>query len=210
MTTPNPYAPPEAPPPAPLATASATAVSSSAEYAGFVIRAVARIVDILVFSLLTGICVYLALNAGETPKGPNGAIVSQTRLDRVLSGAQLGGVIGNLAYHSIAEWIGGATLGKMLLGLRVRTAAKLGPCTLVRAIVRSLAYYIDGFFFAFVAYGAMSKSPTRQRLGDRWAGTVVVRASSLADAPSSTLVAMGVIAGAIAMLTSLGLALASR
>jgi uncharacterized RDD family membrane protein YckC len=206
MTTPNPYAPPEAPPAAPLAMASATAVSSRAEYAGFAIRAVARIVDILVFALLTWICLHPAL-VGDAPKGPYGAVVSQARLDRVMSSAQIGGAIGYFAYHSIAEWIGGATLGKMLLGLRVRTAAKLEHCTLVRAIVRSLAYYADGFFFAFVAYGAMSKSPTRQRLGDRWAGTVVVRASSLADAPSKSAAALGIVAGALAPLVLMALAL---
>jgi uncharacterized RDD family membrane protein YckC len=205
MTTPNPYAPPAAAPGAPLATAD----PSRAEYAGFAVRAVARTLDIIVFTFLVGTCVGVAFALGDTPKGPRAAALATARMDRLLSGAQLGSFFGYLAYHAVAEWIGGATLGKLLLGLRVRTAAQLGPCTAVRAVVRSLAYYIDGFFFAFIAYGAMSKSPTRQRLGDRWAGTVVVRAASLGDAPSGTLAAMGVIMGLVAALTAVSLSIAS-
>ena len=40
--------------------------------------------------------------------------------------------------------------------------------------MRSLGYYVDGLFFGLVGWTSMSRSPTKQRLGDKWAGTVVV------------------------------------
>jgi len=83
------------------------------------------------------------------------------------------------AYHLTSEWIGGATVGKLALGLRVRNA-QLGRCTFVGALVRTLAYYLDALFFGLVAYLVMQESEMKQRLGDKWGNTVVVEASSLA------------------------------
>ena len=70
-------------------------------------------------------------------------------------------------------------MDKAILGLRVKRAEDFAPCGLLRAAGRNLAYYIDAFFFGLVAYSAMSKSRMSQRLGDQWASTVVVQASSL-------------------------------
>lgn len=55
------------------------------------------------------------------------------------------------------------------------------------ALVRSLAYYIDGFFFGVVAYSTMSKSPLKQRLGDQWGNTAVFRAASVQGRAATTL-----------------------
>jgi uncharacterized RDD family membrane protein YckC len=204
VQTPNPYAPPAAAPGAPLVPAAATADVSRADYAGFGARAAARLLDMVVVGIPVAICLFVVLLSEHDPTGHTG-------IDRILSAAQLGGFAADVSYHSVAAWIGGATFGKMALGLRVRSAAKLGPCTLIRALVRSVAYYVDGLFFGFVAYGAMSQSPTKQRLGDRWAGTVVVRAGSLADGgPPGTLVVMGAVLGVVAALTAMFIALASR
>jgi uncharacterized RDD family membrane protein YckC len=65
-----------------------------------------------------------------------------------------------------------------MLGLRVRRS-DLAPCTVGAAFGRNLAYYIDSFFFGLVAYSSMSKSPRQQRLGDKWAHTVVVKSATL-------------------------------
>jgi uncharacterized RDD family membrane protein YckC len=53
------------------------------------------------------------------------------------------------------------------------------PCGVNAGLIRSLAYMIDSLFFGLVAYLQMNKSPQQQRLGDRWAGTIVVRRASL-------------------------------
>jgi len=48
------------------------------------------------------------------------------------------------------------------------------------ALVRSMAYVVDSFFFGMFAYANMQKSPQRQRLGDFWAGTVVCKRFAVA------------------------------
>jgi uncharacterized RDD family membrane protein YckC len=87
-------------------------------------------------------------------------------------------LLGTLSYHSLAESLGGATVGKAALGLRVRSTSG-GPAGVGAGVIRSLLYFIDAFFFGLVAYSFMSKSRLQQRLGDRAADTVVVNAASL-------------------------------
>ncbi|MEK6259833.1 MAG: RDD family protein [Planctomycetota bacterium] len=80
----------------------------------------------------------------------------------------------------------GITPGKWLLGLRtVRTT--LHPCGVGRAIVRNVLYCFDIPFLLTPLPAAMSLmfSDHRQRLGDRAADTLVIRAGSICDAKSS-------------------------
>lgn len=75
-------------------------------------------------------------------------------------------------YFAVFEWLYGATLGKLALGMRV--IQKNGePCSFGSAVLRGLLRYIDGFFFAIPAYASM-KHPLYQRIGDRAADTIVV------------------------------------
>jgi uncharacterized RDD family membrane protein YckC len=83
-----------------------------------------------------------------------------------------------VAFHALAEGIHGSTPGKMMLGLTVLDSAG-GFCKPGAALVRELAYFVDALFFGIVAYLSMKDSALRQRLGDKWAGTVVVRRRSL-------------------------------
>jgi uncharacterized RDD family membrane protein YckC len=81
-----------------------------------------------------------------------------------------------LVYATVLEAALGATLGKLAAGIRVVGADGKGISTR-QAIVRNLARIIDAFpwFFPYLL-GAIFvwNSPTRQRLGDRWANTVVI------------------------------------
>ena len=77
-------------------------------------------------------------------------------------------------YYVALEATLGATLGKLLLGLRVR-AADGGPAGWGASIVRNLLRPIDLAFAGLVGAVLIWGSPRRQRLGDRLAGTVVVR-----------------------------------
>jgi uncharacterized RDD family membrane protein YckC len=78
-------------------------------------------------------------------------------------------------YYIVLEAVLGATLGKLLLGLRVVNVdgSRIGWGA---SIIRNLLRIIDALPF-FYLLGAIRiwTSPQRQRLGDRVAKTVVVR-----------------------------------
>jgi uncharacterized RDD family membrane protein YckC len=83
-----------------------------------------------------------------------------------------------VAVYGVQEALFGATWGKLVAGLRVVDAAGLRPTpgmALVRNVLRVVEYYP-----AFYLVGAVVAmlSPRRQRIGDRLAGTLVVRAES--------------------------------
>jgi uncharacterized RDD family membrane protein YckC len=81
-------------------------------------------------------------------------------------------------YYWLAEAFLGGTLGKLALGMRVRMADG-SPLGIAPSFIRNLLRIIDGLFFYLVAAVAIWFSPARQRLGDRVAGTVVVKTKSL-------------------------------
>jgi uncharacterized RDD family membrane protein YckC len=90
-------------------------------------------------------------------------------------------VVAWLAYMTLAEAMVGASLGKLLVGIRVR-GADGGRLTVAAAVIRNVVRLIDAlpYFIPYLVGGvAVARSPRRQRLGDRAAGTVVVRAHSM-------------------------------
>ena len=86
------------------------------------------------------------------------------------------GLVGFL-YLWLGEGLFGATLGKAAMALRVRSAAG-GKAGLQRSLLRTLLRAIDGIGVYLVGLVFALTSPTRQRLGDRVAGTVVVHVES--------------------------------
>ena len=80
-----------------------------------------------------------------------------------------------LVYFGGLESAWGATVGKRLVGLRV-TMANGGTLTGRAVVLRTLGRVIDCFLLSpIVAAIFVWVSPRNQRLGDRWAGTIVVR-----------------------------------
>lgn len=77
-----------------------------------------------------------------------------------------------LAYHIVLEALFGATLGKGLLGLQVRTDSDDGRW--LAAAIRNVARIVDGILFYSVAFLVAVFTRRRQRLGDLFAGTTVV------------------------------------
>ena len=75
---------------------------------------------------------------------------------------------------ALAEALGGSTLGKVVLRLQVQ-AEEGGRIGLGRAVTRNAALAVDLLFFGLVAYSAMGRSEKRQRVGDVWARSIVVR-----------------------------------
>ncbi len=81
-----------------------------------------------------------------------------------------------LAYFVLLEGLAGATIGKAVLGIRVRRPDG-SRIDLGAAVVRNLARAVDAFPYVIpylAAAVAMSRSDSKQRLGDRWANTVVI------------------------------------
>jgi uncharacterized RDD family membrane protein YckC len=138
-------------------------------------RAGAYLVDLLVFlaaswliGLLAGfVASFLLILLGTTPH------VDAARLDGIATLLSLGA---SVAYFALGEWLGGATPGKLLLGMRV-VAVDGRPCGVAAALLRGVLRFIDGLFFCLPALMSM-REPPHQRLGDRAARTLVVAAGA--------------------------------
>ncbi len=105
-----------------------------------------------------------------------------------------GGLVAAFVYLVLLGGLAGGTLGTLVAGVRVRAATGGAP-GLRAGAVRTAALVPD--LFGVVALPVMLASPERRRLGDRWAGTLVVRDPR---APSERFAAVG--HGALAAITS--------
>lgn len=195
-TPPGWYAPPGTPGPEANAPWGAGAAPGDATLlpGGFGIRALAHIVDVvatMIVAAVSGVvgAVSVGVLAAARIVGPDW----EHKIAKNTPGTLALGFLAALLYHTFSEGLGGATVGKALCGLRVLTEER-EPCTLGKALGRNLAYYIDGLFFGLVAWSSMSKSPMKQRYGDRWAKTIVVHASSMPAATRQS-PALGILAG---------------
>ena len=134
------------------------------EHVGVGLRAVATIIDT---GLLFVVGYLIALATG-----------SVTATGFHLKGAPFAlWLIIALAYYIVMEARSGATIGKRLIGLKVVRLEGGAPLTWQSSIVRNVLRLVDGFFFYLVAAILVWTSASKQRLGDRVAGTVVIRTS---------------------------------
>lgn len=159
-------------------TLTLTAAAENIRTAGLARRGVAVVLD----SLLVLVAIAMPLSAASgrvttNPELPDGEQV--TGISIALSGRQWGFVLlVGLVYAVAAEAVLGATVGKLLLGLRV-VRFDGTPIGWTRAAVRNFLRVVDGFPFV-VPYllgwaVALGDARQRQRLGDRVARSVVVR-----------------------------------
>ena len=172
-----------APPPAPLPSlsfAGYTGTPGGLEGVPFWPRAGARLVDLVVhyvIALASGVIFGILLGIVAAMKH----LQFQPLAHQVSQFSILGFVLAllaSMAYEVLGEGMGGATLGKWMLGMAV-VKEDASPCDLKAGVIRSLAYFVDSLVFGLVAYLEMNKTPQQQRHGDRWAGTIVVRRASL-------------------------------
>lgn len=77
------------------------------------------------------------------------------------------------AYFILMEGIFGATAGKMALGLRIVDKNQM-KINLKQAAIRNFAKLIDGLPLYLIGIISITKSETKQRVGDRLAGTYVI------------------------------------
>ena len=154
-------------------------VSEGPEVVGFRVRAGARILDTLVclaISAVAGIVAFVLLSIVASLGGLP-ADWFQKAQETGVTGF-LWGLTAVTLYHTVAEAVGGATIGKLIVGVRV-LSDDFRPCSIKGAAIRSLGYCLDSLFLGMVAYSFMSDSPLKQRVGDKWGRTVVVKAASV-------------------------------
>lgn len=139
-------------------------------------RAIAQIVDgivsLLVFAIVGGgTALVLGGGVAALTRSPFATVVAVGPA-AMLVGGLAGGVVPILLELA---W-NGETVGKRLVGIRVVSldGRRLG---LGAVLTRNLLAGIDAMFFYLVGLVAIATSSNRQRLGDRVAGTIVVRAA---------------------------------
>ena len=122
--------------------------------AGVGIRAVATIIDGIILAII-GAAISAVSNGGGV--------------------SYLTSLIIGFCYYVYFESNGGATPGKMLCGLKV-IKVEGTPCDTKAAIIRTTCRIIDGLCVYLVGAILIWCSEHNQRLGDRIADTVVIKA----------------------------------
>jgi hypothetical protein len=87
------------------------------------------------------------------------------------------GLLGVTLVHT-CEGLHGGTIGKKVCGITVvsEDGTSVG---LLAGLKRSLGFLVDQFALGLVGVHKILNSPLQQRVGDEWAGTMVVRLSAL-------------------------------
>ena len=164
---------PGAPGFAPAATAFASAAARTQVLATWQSRLAAAVIDYAVVSAVIGLLVGLSGALGGA-QGILNHVGTTSRPVLILEAALL---IGFGVYCLVCEAIFGATLGKRMLSLRV-VAYGGGRPGIVALVVRNVTKLVSGAFWFVgvpVAMLAIASSANHQRLGDRLAGTFVLR-----------------------------------
>ncbi|MEP6915895.1 MAG: RDD family protein [Acidobacteriota bacterium] len=142
--------------------------------AGPMIRAAARLIDMfagILISFPATLTAFLLLALLGTP---GGMAEWAPRMRELSVAVFLFSFVGQSLYFTLSEWIGGATLGKLACGLRV-VSEDFSPPTLRGAFVRAISFVFDSLFFGLIALHAMQQGRLRQRYGDKWGRTIVVK-----------------------------------
>jgi uncharacterized RDD family membrane protein YckC len=144
--------------------------------AGFGLRLAARLIDLLFGVLIVALGGSLGTLALRVLVG-HGYVREAGNAVSLTSPSTLAwSLLGALLCYVTAEAVGGATVGKLLLRLRV-TSEDLTPSTFKGALLRNVALCVDAL--GVPAYRAMSRSLMSQRYGDQWGHTVVLHASAV-------------------------------
>lgn len=147
---------------------------------GFGRRTGAQIIDLIlhnILGLLAGVFVGLLIGVYAAVAGISVSALT-TKLETIDLVSYIFALAGFAFYHVICEGIYGATLGKLILKIHVLKEDG-NPASFGSVIIRSFVFFIDSILFGLVAYSSMQGSALRQRLGDKWAKTVVVARSTL-------------------------------
>lgn len=136
---------------------------------GVGLRAIAGLIDLVVLVVITS-CVLVVFGYGTDEDATD----FSSALESTPQWLNLLGIVVGIIYFTIMEAASGTTPGKRLLKLRV-VRFDGSPLRARDAIARNLFRILDGLFLYAVGAIAIWTSSTNQRLGDRIAGTIVVR-----------------------------------
>jgi uncharacterized RDD family membrane protein YckC len=127
----------------------------------------AQIIDNIIMAIIFAVMFFVIGGIGNAVGGDAGGAISGIGF--------LLGLVGTLLYWFLLEGLwGGYTVGKKLFGIKV-VEEDGRECTLSSSFVRNLLEIIDGLFYYLIGFIVMAISDKRQRIGDRLAGTTVVR-----------------------------------
>lgn len=144
------------------------------QYAGFLVRSVAFLVDgtvLGVFGVPLAIAGYWGVRAGMTALGRPNAI--ETDDETLVTLLMVAWFAMATAYFTILHSSYGQTIGKSLCGIAVRTLHR-HRVGFVRALFRTIAYAFSSSFFGFGFFLA-ALTPRKRAWHDFLAGTCVVR-----------------------------------
>jgi uncharacterized RDD family membrane protein YckC len=131
-------------------------------------RAVAFMIDVVFFTLI--IITVWAVAGGVNPTAEENLSITDPN-----TAATLLINVASLVYFGGLERAWGSTIGKRIVGLRVAMLDG-GPLTGRAVVMRTLGRFIDMLLLTPIVAAIMVwSSPTNQRLGDRWGGTIVIR-----------------------------------
>jgi uncharacterized RDD family membrane protein YckC len=131
-------------------------------------RAVAFLIDVVFFTLIILTVWAIAGGVNQTAQDNLSITDPNTAATLVIN-------LASLVYFGGLESAWGATVGKRLMGLRVAMLDG-SPLTGRAVLLRTLGRFLDMLVFTpLVAAIMVWSSPNKQRLGDRWGGTIVIR-----------------------------------
>lgn len=137
------------------------------EFASLFRRSLAYFIDTLVILIPAALVIAWFIAMEEIPWNP-----FQFMLMVLFTAAWY--LLGGFLYHTLLEGLFGATLGKKICDIRV-LKADFTPCGIGAGFLRNLLRIVDSFLYYLVGAIALAGTLKWQRLGDRAAGTVVVR-----------------------------------
>ena len=142
-------------------------MSNKIEYQGVMIRAIAQVIDNVVLFASLGLFHFVVFGTWIRHV-PNVATFVAT--DPIC----LSFLAVYISYFIVLEGTVGATVGKLVYKIRVKTENG-DACGIYKAFIRNILRIVDGLAFYLVGAILMARSDKKQRLGDRVANTIVVR-----------------------------------
>jgi uncharacterized RDD family membrane protein YckC len=149
-------------------------------------RGVAYVIDTIVVAVLTA----TLMAAGVLKNGGLESLDPNAIRDMLQSNAGLTVYVILFAYFLVCEGASGRTVGKLALGLRVVRVADGRPCGWGRSIIRNLIRPLDLFFVGLPGGLVVMLTPARQRIGDLFGGTLVVRQMTIPAAMAAVIPGM--------------------
>jgi len=152
-----------------------SAPSVEMPYQGVAIRFVALLIDAIILGIVSYILIFLFAASAITVDTSTGAV----SFGPAYYAALVLGIVIELLYFTLLLGRYGQSVGMMVVKIKVVSEADSGPITYGAAFVRTILLYIDEIPYAIpFLLGAILiwTSDKKQRLGDRVAHTVVLKA----------------------------------